>query len=151
MFNLRSIAVDLLALVSLFNCSEENFAQSASEGMKDLSENTIASLIQGLKSDNDGLQSSSAYWLGEFGINDAVIPLQSVLRNDESEPVRISAALALFKIGTSRAIYSVKQAGKYDESERVRRLSSVFYSVYLDQFNENENQIEDKRWLVKKK
>lgn len=150
MFNSKLIAAVLLALVSIFICIDKNFAQSASEGMKDISENTIASLIQGLRSDNDGLQSSCAYWLGELGINEAVIPLQKVLRNDESESVRISAALALFKIGTPKAIYTLKQAGKYDESERVRRLSSIFYSVYLDQFNENENQIEEKGWLARK-
>ncbi|MDT3696000.1 MAG: HEAT repeat domain-containing protein [Ignavibacterium sp.] len=150
MFYSKSIAVVLFALLSFFIFVDENSAQSSATKMKDLSENTIASLIQGLNSDNDGLQSSCAYQLGELGIEDAVIPLQRVLNNDESESVRISAALALFKIGTPKAIFSVKQAGRFDESDRVRRLSSIFYLAYLDQLEENENQIEEKGWLARK-
>lgn len=150
MLHSKSFAAVLFVLLSLFICVDDNSAQSAGARMKDLSENTIASLIQGLNSDNDGLQSSCAYRLGEFRIEDAVIPLQRVLRNDESESVRISAALALFKIGTPKAIFTVKQAGRFDESDRVRRLSSIFYSAYLDQLEENENQIEEKGWLARK-
>lgn len=150
MLHSKSFAAVLFVLLSLFICVDDNSAQSAGARMKDLSENTIASLIQGLNSDNDGLQSSCAYRLGEFRIEDAVIPLQRVLRNDESESVRISAALALFKIGTPKAIFTVKQAGRFDESDRVRRLSSIFYSAYLDQLEENENQIDGKGWLARK-
>ncbi|MDD5607674.1 MAG: HEAT repeat domain-containing protein, partial [Ignavibacterium sp.] len=69
---------------------------------------------------------------------------------DESEAVRISAALALFKLGTPIAIHSLKGAIRFDESERVRRFSSIFYSAYLDQLKENENQIEEKGWLARK-
>lgn len=150
MYKSKLIAIVILVLFSLLIFKVETIAQTACAGTKDLNENTTASLIQGLNSDNDGLQSSCAYWLGEYRINEAVIHLQKVLKNDESESVRISAALALFKIGTPSAIFTVKQTGSFDVSERVRRLSSIFYSVYLDEFRDNENRIEEKGWLAGK-
>ncbi|MCZ7610296.1 MAG: HEAT repeat domain-containing protein [Ignavibacterium sp.] len=144
---LKSLSAILLLL---FVITGSISAQVDDQPNKVISKKTIESLIQGLEIDNDGLQSSCAYRLGEFRIEDAVIPLQRVLRNDESESVRISAALAMFKIGTPKAIFTVKQAGRFDESDRVRRLSAIFYSAYLDQLEENKNQIEEKGWLARK-
>ncbi len=101
------------------------------ESKNDVSENSIASLLEGLASDNLGLRSSSAFMLGELKVNRAVIPLLKLLHNDKSEEARISAALALYKIGTPISIYAVKQAGKFDESERVSKLAQNFYAEYL--------------------
>ncbi len=105
----------------------------------DLSENTIASLLEGLTSDNLGLKSSCAYMLGELKITRAIIPLLRVLHNDKSEEVRISAALALYKIGTPLSIYAVKQASKFDKSTRVNKLLRKFYSEFLKAQYNNKN------------
>jgi hypothetical protein len=57
-----------------------------------------------------------------------------------SEELRISAALALYKIGTPISIYAVKQAGRFDESERVNKLAQNFYAEYLrEKFNNTDN------------
>jgi len=94
-------------------------------------ESSIASLLEGLASDNMGLKSSCAYMLGELKVTEAIIPLMRILHNDVNEQLRISAALALYKIGTPMAIYAVKQAGRFDESERVNKLAQNFYTEYL--------------------
>jgi len=94
-------------------------------------ESTIASLMEGLTSDNLGLKSSCAYMLGELKVTEAIIPLMRMLHSDVNEELRISAALALYKIGTPMSIYTVKQAGRFDESERVRKLAQNFYTEYL--------------------
>ncbi len=110
------------------------FAQSGVSPNKEsfeVEQGTVESLIKGLSSDHAGLKSSCAYLLGDLKITQAIIPLMRVLRNDESEEVRISAALALYKIGTPMSINAVKQAIRFDESERVSKLASNFYSVYL--------------------
>ena len=99
----------------------------------DVSENTIASLLEGLTSDNLGLKSGCAYMLGELKVTRAIIPLMRILHNDVNEELRISAALALYKIGTPISIYAVKQAGRFDESERVNKLAQNFYTEYLRQ------------------
>lgn len=150
MLKSSAITIFLSVLFSFFIHTSENIAQTTSVVMEKLSESSVASLIQGLHSDNEGLKSSCAYWLGEYRITESVIPLQNLLNNDKSERVRISAALALYKIGTPKSIFTVKQSIRFDESERVRRLCSIFYSVYLDQFKRNKNQIEEKGWLAGK-
>ncbi len=96
-------------------------------------ESTIASLLEGLTSDNLSLKSSCAYMLGELKVTEAIIPLMRILHNDVNEELRISAALALYKIGTPMSIYAVKQAGRFDESERVNKLAQNFYAEYLRQ------------------
>ena len=97
----------------------------------DVKESTIASLMEGLTSDNLGLKSSCAYMLGELKVTEAIIPLMSILHNNVNEELRISAALALYKIGTPLSIHAVKQAGRFDESERVNKLAQKFYTEYL--------------------
>jgi HEAT repeat protein len=96
-----------------------------------MNESTIASLLEGLASDNLGLKSSCAYMLGELKVTEAIIPLMKMLHNDVNEEIRISAALALYKIGTPMSIHAVKQAVRFDESERVNKLAHNFYSEYL--------------------
>lgn len=83
-------------------------------------------LLVGLKSDNLGLKTSSAYYLGEYGSSRSVNSLMSVLKNGETEEERISAAVALMKINTEQAKFAVKQRAKFDDSERVRRLCAMF-------------------------
>ena len=98
--------------------------------------NSIASLLEGLKSDNTGLKSSCAYMLGELKVTDAIIPLMRMLHNDINEELRISAALALYKIGTPLSINAVKKAAKFDDSVRVNKLAQNFYTEYLrEKFN----------------
>jgi hypothetical protein len=116
--------------VLLFAGSALTFADNK-DTERQIGESTVASLLEGLNSDNLGLKSSSAYLLGELKISDAVIPLLKILHNDDNEELRISAALALYKIGTPIAIYAVKQAGRFDNSERVCKLAKNFYAEYL--------------------
>ena len=91
----------------------------------------ITNLINGINSDNQGLRMSSAYFLGEMKSDEAVIPLMNILKSDDNEESRIMAALSLIKIGDSRGVYAVKQAIKYDESERVNKLCLNFYRDYI--------------------
>lgn len=91
----------------------------------------IDNLINGINSENEGLKCSSTYFLGEYKSEYAVIPLLRILKSDDKEEARIMAALSLTKIGDARGIYAVKQAIKFDSSERVRKLCQGFYNDYL--------------------
>jgi len=91
----------------------------------------IKSLLLGVESENLGLQSSAAYMLGELCFDEAVIPLLKILHNSPYEEMRIMAALSLYKIGDSRGIFAIRQAIKFDESKRVRKLCDKFYRAYL--------------------
>ena len=91
----------------------------------------IKNLMNGINSDNQGLRMSSAYLLGEFKSDEAVIPLMKILKSDDNEQSRIMSALSLLKIGDARGIFAIKQAIQFDESERVRKMCSIFYQDYL--------------------
>ena len=91
----------------------------------------ITNLINGINSENQGLKTSSSYFLGELKSNEAVIPLMKILKNDINEEARIMAALSLSKIADSRGIFAVKQAIKFDNSERVKKMCLNFYQDYL--------------------
>jgi len=115
-----------------------------------IDENAILSLLEGLSSDNLGLKTSCAYMLGELKSHDAVIPLMRMLREDENEKARISSALALYKIGTPLSIYAVKQAIKFDESQRVSNLAINFYNEYLRNKFGNNDKINDSTYVTLK-
>ena len=120
----------LVLTIFLLVLSSTTFAGDGKSEAND-KESTIASLMEGLTSDNLGLKASCAYMLGELKVTEAIIPLMRILHNDVNEELRISAALALYKIGTPISIYAVKQAGRFDESERVNKLAQNFYADYL--------------------
>ena len=91
----------------------------------------IDNYLLGINSENEGVKLSSAYLMGEYKITDGVIPLMKILHNGETEEARIIAALSLIKIGTPMSVYSVKEAAKLDDSERVRRICKAFYDNFM--------------------
>ena len=97
-----------------------------------IKDSAVESLIMGVNSDNFGLRTSAAYMLGELKCEKGVIPLMRMLKSEEREDARIVAALALLKIGNAKGIFAIKQAIKFDDSERVRRLCANFYHSFLE-------------------
>ncbi len=120
------LAVSLLLLGTI-----SIFAQGTnSNGNLPLSQEAIDNYIVGVQSDNLGLKVSCAYFLGEYKVSEAIIPLMKILHSDKSDVARIVAALSLTKIGSDKSVFAVKQAARFDESERVRSLCAKFYNSY---------------------
>ena len=94
---------------------------------------SIESLIMGVNSDNFGLRTSAAYMLGELKCEKGLIPLMRMLKSEDREDARIVAALALLKIGNAKGIFAIKQAIRFDESERVQKLCAAFYQAFYNQ------------------
>jgi hypothetical protein len=92
----------------------------------------VTNLMNGLASGNRGLRESAAFMLGEEKATKAVVPLMRMLRDGDEESSRIIAALSLCRIGDPRGAYAVKQAAKFDESEKVRTLCAWFYNQYVE-------------------
>ena len=108
------------------------FGQSSyNSGETQITKEAVNNYLKGLKSDNHGLRLSCAYFLGEYGISEGMVPLMNMLHNEKTESGRIMAALALTKLGSEMSIYAVKQASKFDKSERVRNLCIKFYNGYV--------------------
>lgn len=97
-----------------------------------LEEKTEDILLQDVQSDDIELKGSSVYTLGELHSQKAVIPLMKVLKSDNDERARLSAALSLYKIGDERGIYAIKKAIQFDESERVQRICRILYTAHLN-------------------
>jgi hypothetical protein len=122
--------IPTIIVLALFLITSSNAVTNPKTNIQ-IKDNTVETLIIGLNSDNIGLKSGSAYMIGELKLKQATIPLLRVLHNEKNEEIRIAAALALYKIGSPVAIYAVKQAIKFDDSERVSKLCASFYINYL--------------------
>jgi HEAT repeat protein len=132
-----SIAYLIFALIILLvvSINAENYSNVKKES-------AVKNLTLGLSSNNSGLRVSSALVLGQLidkkivdegNSKQALIPLMKMLNNGKSDEERISAALALYKIGDGRGIYKLKTAAKFDESERVK---NICFKLYYE-FNKN--------------
>ncbi len=126
-----SVFFSVVLLLMLFStsCYSKEISKTKNEEIKK-KELIAQNLLNGINSDNLGLKTCSTYLIGEFCCDKAVIPLLRILHNDKFEESRILAALALYKIGDSRGIFAIKQAVKFDESDRVRRMCDKFYRAY---------------------
>lgn len=95
----------------------------------------VENLLVALKESNtnDGLRRSAIYQLGELEASDAVIPIMAVLRRCHDEKCRVAAAWALCKIGDARGEYAVKQAVRFDDSNKVKLHSAWYYNLYVSE------------------
>jgi HEAT repeat protein len=125
----RIITLFAVSLILLF--SKLSFSQEIANLNNASKEACIKTLLQGINSDNEGLQAGCAYMFGELCCDKAVISLLDILHNNPKEELRILAALSLYKIGDSRGIFAIKQAIRFDDSERVARLCEGFYKAYV--------------------
>lgn len=122
---------NLIILIIFSFLSTHTYSQDDLEMSITKKECCIKSLMQGLKSDNAGLQAGCIYMLGEVCCSKSVIPLMNILHNNQSEEFRILAALSLYKIRDTRGMFAIKQQIMFDESERVRLMCEKFYRAYL--------------------
>ena len=92
-------------------------------------------LLIAINSDNFGLKSSAAQILGDIKSEKAVIPLMKMLKSSDDENLRIVAALSLYKIQSAMGMFAVRQAIRFDESARVRKMC---LNLYLDSEKQEE-------------
>lgn len=123
--------IKLLAIILPIFLSVNLFSQGLQGKSMTQKECCAKTLMMGLKSDNRGLTAGCVYMLGEVCCKKSVICLMDVLHSNPCEELRILAALSLYKIHDSRGLFAVKQAIRFDKSERVRRLCEKFYRASL--------------------
>ena len=88
-------------------------------------------LLAGIKSDNIGLQTSSAYYLGEMKSDKSLIQLLKLARYGNTVESRIIAGLSLYKIESDIGMYLLKGLRKSDDSDKVRRTFDRIYKKYI--------------------
>ena len=92
-------------------------------------ENEASRLIKALRSDNLGWRVSAAQLLGDNHEERAVKPLIRMLNSDYSYAARLSAAVALAKIGDKNALRALKRVSKHDRNQTVRTVALGAYGV----------------------
>ena len=88
-------------------------------------------LLAGIKTDNIGLQTSSAYFLGEMKSDKSLIQLLKLARYGETEESRIISGLSLYKIESDIGMYLLKSLRESDNSEKVRGSFDRIYKIYI--------------------
>lgn len=138
-----------ILLIVLYSIISTNVSANPKINVQ-IKQNTVESLMIGLNSDNLGLKSSCIYMIGELRLSNAIIPLMKILRESENDDLRIAAALALYKIGTPLSVNAVKQAIRFDESERVSKHCADFYNDFLrNRFNDEETNMDVSKTALK--
>lgn len=138
-----------ILLIVLYSIISTNVSANPKINVQ-IKQNTVESLMIGLNSDNLGLKSSCIYMIGELQLSNAIIPLMKILRESENDDLRIAAALALYKIGTPLSVNAVKQAIRFDESERVSKHCADFYNDFLrNRFNDEETDMDVSKTALK--
>ncbi len=122
---MKIFKIFLVVFFSLLLLGSTSFAAKNIDSR--ITDKVMENLMEGINSDNLGLKLSATYYLGEYACCKAVIPLLKILKSDDREEARIAAALALYKINDDRGIFAVKQAIRFDDSERVKKLCALFY------------------------
>ena len=126
----RIFGMIALAVILALPAAASDLKKELGEAKYDLA---VKNLINGVMSTNDGLRRSAIYQLGELQAEDAVIPLMKVLRSCYDERCRVAAAWALCKIGDERGVYAVKQAVRFDESQKVQLHCAWYYNLYVSE------------------
>ena len=131
---MKALAVLFFALIAV----QAAQAQSAEFTVEKKSA-IVDNLTVGIKSENTGLHTSASFVLSDL-VNDgylnaedaskALIPLLKLLKNGETEEVRIAAALALYQLGDEIGIYQLRGVGKYDDNEKVAIVCKNLYYTY---------------------
>ncbi len=119
-------SVSLTLLLSFRILPQETTKQTSTE-----MEACFETLEQGLSSENEGLKAGCIYMVGEMRCQKSVVALLKILHSNQSDELRILAALSLYKIGDLRGIFAIKKAITYDESKRVQQMCELFYKATL--------------------
>jgi len=119
-------------LVPFVSAQTEQFSEEKKSEIVD-------NLDVGIKSNNYGLRTSSADVLYDLINKDylesgdaskAMIPLLIMLEKGQTDEERISAALALFKLGNNIGIYRLRGVAIFDDNERVSKICKNLYYSY---------------------
>ncbi|MEW6508016.1 MAG: hypothetical protein AB1432_09755 [Bacteroidota bacterium] len=90
-----------------------------------------ANYLAGLKSDNEGLRISCAYYLGEMKSEKAVVDLLKIISDNDCYAAQIVAALSLIKIDNEQSLYMVKRTALFNDFVSISKMSEKFYLSHL--------------------
>ena len=99
----------------------------------------VDNITVGIESQNTGLHTSAALvmytlinesYLESEDASKAMIPLLKLLREGKTDEERIAAAVALYQLDNSIAIYSLRGIAVFDDNEKVATVCKNLYYSY---------------------
>ena len=98
---------------------------------KELTGTDLKKLIICIESENDGVRSWGVYFAGKYQVAGATDFLIKVLNKDSNLCIRKLAAYALYRIGDSKGLRSLKDSADFNESTDMRKLCLTLYYASL--------------------
>ena len=123
--------VTTLTILLVIALSAEVSLRAQSNKYKNITENSIETLKQGIKSDNTGLRKSSIYMAGFYKIDEAVDILTGQLLVEKDPGIKILIALSLYNIGNPEGVEAIRKLAVKDSNSEVRRMSTILYKEYI--------------------
>ena len=123
----------VIASLSLLFVATAGEITAQTNSIKELTNNKYAldNLLDGIKSDNDGVKRSSIYFVGKYRIAEAEEVLIEQLKEEQNPSNRILIAFVLYELGSEEGLLAVKKLADNDDNQKVRRMSTHIYNEYL--------------------
>ncbi|WKZ69256.1 MAG: hypothetical protein QY331_14945 [Melioribacteraceae bacterium] len=101
------------------------------EEAPNLSESEVATLIEGIKSENYGLMRSSIFIAGKYRVEEAVEALFEVLERESDPSNLVLVSLAIYRIGNLEAMMKVIETANNSENNHTKNILSAIAMNYL--------------------
>lgn len=120
----------IVLLVVTMTIGSEVKAQSSN--YKNITKNSIATLLDGIQSDNQGVRKSSIYMAGLYKIEETVDALIKGLKSEKDANIKVLIALSLYNIGDPKGMEAVKYLSENDQDTKVKRMSTALYNAFVE-------------------
>lgn len=108
-------------------------AQEAPDPVHKVSHRVVATLMEGLSSENAGVRRSCALMLGQLRYGRARITLMAILRGGNDVRLRCAAAWALCRIGDPSGLMLVKSMAERDGDAGMRAVCAWYYRQAVEE------------------
>lgn len=101
--------------------------------------NSVSTLVMGIKSENEGLRKSAIYLAGKNKVSEVITVLSEEFKNEKKAEIKYLIAISLYKINTKESIDSACALCRYEKTSKFeligRQINSSFYnSVILTKY-----------------
>ncbi len=123
----------VIAYLSLLFVATIGELTAQTNSIKDITNVKYAldNLLDGIKSENDGVKRSSIYFVGHYRIAEAEEALIEQLKKEQNPSNRILIALVLYELVSEDGLLEVKKLASNDDNQKVRRMSTHIYNEFL--------------------
>lgn len=126
----KTIMIVLMILAAL---AINTKAQPMNEQIPVIKENSVKSIIMGIRSDIPGIKKQCIYYAGMFKISDAADDLIAQLKVEKDSRTRALIGFALFKIGNENGMKAIYKASQVETNKfALHMFNSLIYQYCLD-------------------